>query len=559
MKARIRSISACMLLVYVVLHLGNHALALGSLDAADALLSLLSAVWRSWWATLLLSGAFLAHLGNALHTIWSRRTLRMGRWEWAQMLLGLAIVPLGLTHVIGTRVAYELHGVHTNHFWVLWSLALDPWQLVRQFGLVLAVWLHACIGLHFWWRIRPWYERMFPLLYAGAILLPALALAGAGVGLGHVLAMMEDPQRMRAAVALTHPPSRAEVAELYWLSDVLKLAGAALLASVLAARQVRGWIWRRRGVLRLAYPGSIRREVHAGVTLLEASRICRVPHASVCGGRARCSTCRVHLGGSGSARVPPPTGAEERLLARLKLPEGVRLACQVVLPAGDYTVTPLLPAGAQPVDAYCGSTLALGAERTLAVMFVDLRGFTSFSEKRLPYDVVFVLNRYFASAGQAIERAGGHVDKFIGDGVMALFGLAVEPAQAAAQALEAARGMAKALDALNESLATDLDSALRIGIGLHLGPAIVGELGHGRATGLTAVGDTVNIASRLEGVSKDHGAQLVVSRALLDLVDSPGLAGKYQDVIIRGRAQPLSVLVVPSVYGLAARAEVSSG
>ena len=547
MKARIRSVSACILLAYVVVHLLNHALALWSLQAADALLALLSAVWRSWPATWLLSAAFLAHLGNALHAVWGRRTLRMSRWEWAQLLLGLSIVPLGLTHVIGTRIAHELHGVQTNHFWVLWSVALDPWQLARQFGLVGVVWLHACIGLHFWLRLRPGYARVLPALYAIALLLPALALAGAGVGLGHVLAVMEDPERLRAVAAQTHPPSRAEVADLYWLSDMLKLAAAGLLGGVLFARQVRGWWWRRQGLLRLAYPGSLRREVPAGVTLLEASRIGRVPHASVCGGRARCSTCRVQVAGPSAHRLPAPAAEEARVLARLRLPPQVRLACQVVPPPGDYLVTPLLPAGTQPRDAYRGSTLMLGAERQLAVMFVDLRGFTSFAERRLPYDVVFVLNRYFACVGEAIEAAGGRVDKFIGDGVMALFGLDAPPEVAARQALDAARGVVQALETLNIALGAEVDPPLRIGIGLHLGPAIVGELGHGRAIGLTAIGDTVNTASRLEGVCKDQAAQLVVSRELLEGVPQPGLEGRWSQVTIRGRERPLDVLVVPQV------------
>lgn len=549
MKALVRSVSACILLGYAMVHLLNHAMALWSLQAADAVLELLSAVWRSWPATLLLSAAFLAHLANALWSIWSRRTLRMSRWEAAQLLLGLSIVPLGLTHVIGTRVAYELHGVHTNHFWVLWSVALDPWQLARQFGLVVVVWLHACIGLHFWLRLRPWYGRALPALYAVALLCPALALAGAGVGLGHVLAVMEDPERLRALAAQTRPPSRAEVADLYWLSDALKLAAAALLGLVLLGRQIRGWWWRRQGLVRLSYPGSLRREVPAGVTLLEASRIGRVPHAAVCGGRARCSTCRVQLSGPSAHLLSAPGAEEARVLARLGLPPQVRLACQVVPPPGEYTVTPLLPAGAQPRDAYRGSPMALGAERTLAVMFVDLRGFTGFAERRLPYDVVFVLNRYFACAGEAIEGAGGRVDKFIGDGVMALFGLESDPATAARQSLEAARGVARALEELNQSLGVDADPPLRLGIGLHLGPAIVGALGHGRSSSLTAIGDTVNTASRLEGLSKDHGAQLVVSRPLLELLpDEPGLQGRWVREPIRGRQEPLEVFVVPRLW-----------
>jgi adenylate cyclase len=186
----------------------------------------------------------------------------------------------------------------------------------------------------------------------------------------------------------------------------------------------------------------------------------------------------------------------------------------------------------------------------VAVLFADLRGFTSFSEGRLPYDTVFVLNRYFAVMGAAIEGAGGRVDKFIGDGIMALFGLGTAPDPAARAALAAARRMAEALDRLNLELAVELDEPLRMGIGLHLGHAIVGEMGHGRAVSLTAIGDTVNVASRLEMLTKELGCQLVVSdrlarRAGIDLVAFP-----LHEVDLRGRAGRFAVRLVADSHEL---------
>jgi adenylate cyclase len=548
--ARLRSVSGCVLLVYVVTHLSNHALALWSLNLADAWLEWLSAVWRWPPVTVLLLTAFLVHLCMALHSLWRRRTWRMSRWEWAQLLLGLSIVPLGMTHVVGTRVAHELHGVYTNHFWVLWPMAADPWQNARQCALVIAVWLHACIGVHFWWRVKPWYPRVLPGLYAVALLLPAMALAGAGVGLGSVLAILDDPQRMQVAVAATKPPSRDEVADLYFLSDLLKAAALGLVLLALGARQVRtAWLKRQQGV-RLRYVGGPSVAVPQGLSLLEASRTMGVPHASVCGGRGRCSTCRVQLGGADVARLPTPSADEARVLDRLGTPPTVRLACQLRPPPGDYNVMLLLPPDAQPADAYRGTGVALGEERTMVIMFVDLRGFTALSEKRLPYDVVFLLNRYFRSVGQAVEQAGGRVDKFIGDGMMALFGLQAPPPLAARQALDAARRIGQALVELNASMATEFTTPLRIGIGLHIGPAVVGVLGHGPATGLTAIGDTVNTASRLESLSKDFGAQLLASQAVFDAAGWGGEPGGAHEVALRGRTQPLAVRAVADVATL---------
>ena len=188
-------------------------------------------------------------------------------------------------------------------------------------------------------------------------------------------------------------------------------------------------------------------------------------------------------------------------------------------------------------------SLDQGAEQDVAILFADLRAFTAFAERRLPYDVVFVLNQYFAAMGDAIEQSGGYLDKFVGDGVMALFGLHGDPGRGCLEALRAAVAMAEALDTLNQTLAADLAEPLQLGIGIHVGSAIVGEMGHRRARSLTAVGDAVNIASRLEALTKEYGAQLVFSdevarRAGVDLGETPTF-----DVDIRGRTAPLRVRV----------------
>ena len=113
---------------------------------------------------------------------------------------------------------------------------------------------------------------------------------------------------------------------------------------------------------------------------------------------------------------------------------------------------------------------------------------------------MFLLNRFFLAMGRAIEGEGGHVDKFIGDGVMALFGIDDTPRAGCRSALRAVRAMAGALG-------DELPAPLRIGIGLHAGPVIVGEMGYGRAASVTATGDAVNVASRLETMAKEFACQ----------------------------------------------------
>ena len=184
------------------------------------------------------------------------------------------------------------------------------------------------------------------------------------------------------------------------------------------------------------------------------------------------------------------------------------------------------------------------------MLFADLRGFTRMAENKLPYDVVFFLNRYFETVGNAITAAGGVVNQFTGDGVMALFGIEGGAAGGARQAVVAAQSMVAAMAALSAELAGDLSTPLRIGIGLHAGPAVVGQMGWGQSFYLTAVGDTVHVAARLEQATKDYGAELVLSEdvarlAGLDLSAFPG-----HELAVRNRAGRVRIRVVTRVADL---------
>ncbi|SJZ89939.1 adenylate cyclase [Enhydrobacter aerosaccus] len=542
MVGRLRLWSAYILFFYVITHLLNHALGLISLRVVEEGRHWFVFLWHGLLGQILLYGALLVHLTLAYWALLRRRTLRLTPWEWTQFILGASIIPFGTLHVVGTRIAHDYFGVDTGYPWVLGSLIAGTWLgVARQFGLVLVVWIHACIGLHFAWRLRPWYRTWLPALYAVALLVPAAGLGGAAIALRDFAELAQQPGFLNNIFDLVHAPDRAGIASLYATSDILVGLSGALLLACFGARPLRDLWERRAGVVHLNYGEGRTVSAPTGLSILEMSRLGRIPHASVCGGRGRCSTCRVRIGGPDRALLPPPAPDEQKVLARVGAPENVRLACQLRPPPGRYRVTPLLPASSGPVEAYRRQPQAHGGERFVAILFADIRGFTSISEGRLPYDVVFLLNRYFRATGQAVQAAGGRLDKFIGDGVMAIFGLNSEPQKACRQALDAARRMSLALDDLNEALSGDLDQPLRIGIGLHAGPAIVGEMGFERTSSLTAIGDTVNTASRLETLTKDFGVELVVSEDLLaragvELPDSP----RYE-VEIRGRHGHLSV------------------
>ena len=163
---------------------------------------------------------------------------------------------------------------------------------------------------------------------------------------------------------------------------------------------------------------------------------------------------------------------------------------------------------------------------------------------------MFLLNRYFRAMGMAVDAAGGHLDKFIGDGVMALFGIGGGREDACRRALAAARRMSLNLQELNRSMAPELREPLRIGIGIHTGPAIVGEMGYDRATTLTAIGDTVNTASRLEALTKEYEVELVFSAIVAEHAGL-SLAGlDLHQVTLRGQDHPTAIVTVGSAATL---------
>jgi adenylate cyclase len=553
MIGRLRLWSGYVLLFYVTTHLLNHALGLVSLQVIEMGRAWFAFLWQGLPGQVVLYGALLVHFSLALWSLFRRRTLRLSPWEWTQAILGGSIIPLASLHVVATRVGQDYFGVLSGYPWVLGSLVAGGWWgIARQFALPLVVWMHACIGIHFAWRLRSWYRDWLPALYGIALLVPAAGVAGAAIALRDFAEIAGRPGVLDDLFARVHAPDLPTAATLYMISDSLITGAAVLLLACLGARPLRDLWERRAGVVRLVYANGRNVSQPAGFSILEMSRIAGIPHASVCGGRGRCSTCRVRVHSDDRVRLPAPSPEETKVLERVGAPPNVRLACQLRPLPGHYRVTPLLPEGAGPVEAYRREPQAHGGERYIAILFADIRGFTSISEGKLPYDVVFLLNRYFRATGQAIEAAGGRLDKFIGDGVMAIFGLESGPEEACRQALDAARRMAVALDELNEALSGDLDQPLRIGIGLHAGYSIVGEMGYQRATQLTAIGDTVNTASRLESLTKEFGAELVVSQ---ELVERAGVAlpdAPHEHVEIRGRQERLDVRVVRRATDLTA-------
>jgi adenylate cyclase len=545
---RIRLATGLVLFAYATTHLLNHSLGLVSLDAMDSGRRIFVGLWFNPIGLTLLYGSLTIHLALAFWSIYRRRSLRMPLWEAAQLLLGLMIPPLLAIHIIGSRGAHQLFDTDTNYVYellILW--VFSPKDGVQLAIVLVILWMHGCIGLHFWLRLKSWYPRALPFVYAVALLVPVLALLGFAAGGREVARLAEDPDWLNQAIAEIGFPDEDGVAVLYAIRNWFIGGFLACLAAALIGRAVRRWITSHRAVV-ITYPDGQKVEVQIGTTILDASRMAGIPHASVCGGRGRCSTCRVRIS-AGAQHLPPASDAERKVLDRVGAAPNVRLACQA-RPTGAVAIVPLLPASASPRDAQARPGYLQGHEEEIAILFADLRAFTRMAEHKLPYDVVFVLNRYFRAMGLAVENTGGRLDKFIGDGVMALFGIGANPGEGCRQALAAAKAMAENLQEINQTLQHDLNEPLRIGIGIHAGPAIVGEMGHGHATSITAIGDAVNTASRLETLTKDYGCQLIVSETVAHHAGLDTAGRERHDIEIRGRREPLAIYAIADAHGL---------
>jgi adenylate cyclase len=535
---RLRLWSGLVLFAYILTHLTNHALGNVSLDAMEDGLGVASALWLNPLGLALLYGALVIHLLLGLQALYAARYFRWRPGEVVQMVSGLLIPPLLVSHVVGTRIAFATEGLekgYAQELYAFWVAA--PHQGAMQAAMLVIAWIHGCSGLYFWLRLKPAFGRAAPWLLAVAVLVPVLALLGFVQGGRAILALAQDPAWRVAALKPVHVGLPDQVARLGAIRDGMLLTYAGLVAAVIAARGVRTLAEVKRGTIRLSYPDGKVVRVPRGTSVLEASRRNRIPHASVCGGRGRCSTCRIRVL-DGSADTPPAGRAERAVLERIAAGPGVRLACQF-RPEADLAVVPLFPLPPRVRQADLLDRAQSGEERFIVAMFVDLRGSTRLAEERLPYDTVFIINRFLGAVGDAVRDAGGSTNQFLGDGLLALFGLETDPEPAARDALRAVELIAEHVATLNELLAADLEHTLRYGIGVHAGLAIVGEMGDATDARFTALGDTVNVASRLQGLTKVLGCVAVISEAVYRAAKTAPTA--IREIPVEGRSEPVRV------------------
>ena len=562
----LRLASGLVLFAYVATHLLNHAVCNVSFAWADRILLAQKYIWQGVLGTTLLYASLTIHAALGLWALYARRHFRWTRAEALQLALGLAIPALLANHILATRGALTLFGLDKGYVAELTSLWITSplWGDVQMAVLVVA-WTHACIGLFFLLRLRAGFPAWQPALLALAVLVPVLALLGFAQGGREVARALAEPG-FRAAhlgrAVVGTPASTGTLAQIR--DDFLAGYGAAILL-VLAARAIRRLAELRRGLVVVSYPGSARVGISPGMTVLDASRLGHIPHASVCGGKGRCSTCRVRVVWSDDP-LPEPAANERKVLAGVGCEDTrIRLACQL-RPGANLLVAPLISPDIA-IDFVAGRIARQPSEeRFVAAMFVDMRGSTWLAEHRTPFDSVFLLSRFIASVSDAVLRSGGRPVQFAGDGVLALFGLDSPPPLACQQALRAAASVGTFLEPVARLFEQETRRALRFGIGLHCGRVIVGEIGFARHAAFTAMGETVNIAHRLQELARDIGAEAVISEDVFTTGQRDPAGLPPHDAQLRGRTASLAVRLVQdggqgepaaASLGLAGRAQAA--
>ncbi|MEO9575087.1 MAG: adenylate/guanylate cyclase domain-containing protein [Tateyamaria sp.] len=533
---RIRIVSGLILMAYVAAHLINLASALISPDAYDMVQKVRFWVIRSDIGTTVIGLALLAHMALSLGKVALARSLRMPLRDALQISLGLIIPLILVSHVIYTRAAHEVLGVNTTLGYIN-TLIWTTWDGWMQALLVIVTWVHGMIGMHVWLRVTRWWRASFPWIVGVSVLIPTLALVGFVISARVMRGLMQDPRAADLARQAWNFPDREGFQLLAQFDQQSTLAVWAVLALALFVFGVRRTMTALRKPIRVQYIDGPQVRAPRGQTLLETSRSNGVAHTALCGGRGRCTTCRVIVE-DGMDDLPPPSEAEARTLAAVGAPPNARLACQM-RPSAPISVFRVFAPDGKRSRAHASQ----GKEAQLAVLFLDMRGFTARTDGQLPYDVVFLLNRFFDQIVPPINKAGGTVDKYMGDGLMAVFETDT-PSASARAAIQAVEGIGHALETFNETLKSEGGAPVAIGIGVHLGNVVLGEIGAAGQAPRTLIGDTVNTASRLESETKGLAVQALISEETLQAAGHAVATSNMVQLSLRGLEHPLPALAI---------------
>ena len=552
---QLRIYTGSLLFFYALTHLLNHSVNVVSIEAADFVReNYFHLIWKNPVAYFLLYASLAIHIILGFYSILTKKSFKITGREWIQILFPVLALLVLLQHIAGGFLLTRFE-VDIKYSLLYALLSSDPNELVAGavlFSLmVIFIWVHGVIGIHgllkFNFKSYQRYMFGFKFIYW---FVPIGAVLGfiAGLRETSVLATIENlkgnenfimsffgaiPQEAFAYIAPVEP---------LVMNNYPVFVLAVLVLCILNVVRARYF-----GRVKISYPGGNEFSVPRGTTILEASRLAGIPHVSVCGGKGRCTTCRVKLV-SGIEDVSEPNAHEARVIKRLGLDADVRLACQLK-PSKNLSVIPLINPETKEIKTRSPVGLS-GKEKETVVVFIDLREFTKLSEKKLPYDVVYILNKYYSVCGEIIESNKGRLDKFIGDGIMAIFDGSENSSENCKNSIKTAQMISNAIKDLNIEMKSDFSEELKFGIGIHVGNTIVGMMGYGQTVSETVVGDNVNIAARLEELNKKYGSELVVSKDVLIAANINTNQFTNEKIKIRGRKEELEIYSLEYAHNL---------
>ena len=515
---RSRTISGCILFFYVFTHLLNHSLGLISLDTMEQGRAIFLKFWRHGVLFYMLYGALSIHFLLGVYALARRRSFRMSRKEWIRNFCAILIPFFLASHLSVTLWGSRFLGLNDSYaFMIISTYIFDPFGYIILGLMLLLVWTHGSIGIIGLIEFREFYSKRRGLIQGLILGLPLIAYGGyirASIELSE--ASQSNPITILELISNSN--FTAEIGEkIVSLSDLLQfLVYPILLCLFVAFYFIRNLLEKRFNSIQVQYSDGTSINVSRGSSLLEASHKAGRYHESVCGGRGRCTTCRVRVTSS-LGELPKPNKIEQSVINRLNFDQSLRLACQL-RPETDIEINPLIKLVNHDKQnlRFSNQENLSGIEKETVIMFCDLRGFTRLSDSKMPFDVVFILNKYFKLVTDAVEENKGRIDKFIGDGVMAIFDKDSTISKNCKNALRGSAMITTFLNDLNDELSNEDIEPLRLGIGIHCGNAIIGKMGYGEASSNTAIGDTVNVASRLEQLTKDYSCQLMFSTTVAE-------------------------------------------
>ncbi|CCD88140.1 conserved hypothetical protein; putative Ferredoxin- and Adenylate/Guanylate cyclase-like domains [Bradyrhizobium sp. ORS 285] len=554
----IRLVSGLVLFAFAATHFLNHAVGLFSLEAMDEVQEWRLFVTRSWPGMIVLVAALLVHAALAVFKTIRRGTWRLPAWELIQLATGFAVPALLLPHIIETHVAHALFGVQDSYLYAL--ALLWPNLAWVQSALLLLVWTHGCVGLHHWLKFRSWYRLAQPLLIILAVAVPMAALMGFVVSGRAVAALLSDPAMAERMRDVTHWPSELDAKWIGLLKMSAWIAVAALLVAGATIVVFRHIALLAAPKVAIAFPGGTTIQAAIGPTLLDSIRSNDLSDGSECGGRARCGLCRVRIE-KGAETLPAPDRSERAVLANLAAPENVRLACQI-RPTAPLTVTPLVGGGDAPTLVAAQGD-GPGERRTVCLVVVRVRAFATIAGDRLASDLAFMMNEIFGAIGTAVDAHAGRIDRFLGDGVLAVFGEQQELDQACRDALQAVHAMDLAMDRVNEKIAAEIGRPVELAIGADISNTVVGRLSLGRMTQVAVLGLGTERPARMAQLADARGWQLVMSDDVATRAGWSDLAGTTRETLVGaeggGTADVIGVSRARDIAVVTGAAQAASG